>query len=166
MSDEVGVEYAAVVPSPVGALGIVVSGDQLAGIDWVSAETPLREPVDGLARTVAGQLNDYFADPARSQFDLPLVAAKTPFQERIRDALQAIPAGEVRSYGELARMLNSSARAVGGACRSNPVPLVVPCHRVVASHGLGGFGGALGGERLAVKQRLLEAEGVSCTSIT
>ena len=80
--------------------------------------------------------------------------------------MQAIPAGEVRRYGQLADALGSSARAVGGACRANPVPLVVPCHRVVAAHGLGGFGGATGGKRLSVKQRLLEGEGVSCASIT
>ena len=64
----------------------------------------------------------------------------------------------MRTYGELAKLLNSSARAVGGACRANPISLVIPCHRVVASNGLGGYGGATAGKRLAIKQWLLEHE--------
>ena len=157
--------HAAIIDTPVGRLGVALAGGCVARIDWLPADTPLREPADGLAQRVVEQLRAYFADPSRG-FDLPLVPAATEFQRRVRAALQAIPPGEVRRYGELARLLESSPRAVGGACRANPVPLIVPCHRVVAAHGLGGFGGATAGERLDVKQRLLRHEGVACASIT
>ncbi len=158
--------YAAVIDTPVGRLGVLLGTECLAAIDWVTDSLPLRAPGAGLARCVVEQLGAYFDDPVHTHFDLPLVPVATAFQARVRAALQAIPAGEVRCYGELAKALGSSARAVGGACRANPVPLVVPCHRVVAAHGLGGFGGATAGKRLSVKQRLLEGEGVSCASIT
>jgi methylated-DNA-[protein]-cysteine S-methyltransferase len=71
----------------------------------------------------------------------------------------AIPPGEVRTYGALARKLRSSARAVGNACRANPVPMVVPCHRVVGATGLGGYMGAFTGDPLAIKEWLLRHEG-------
>lgn len=93
-------------------------------------------------------------------FDLPLKPAGTKFQQRVWQALRNIPAGEVRSYGELAHQLRSSAQAVGNACRRNPIPLLIPCHRVVAKSGLGGFVGQTEGEQLALKQRLLSHEGV------
>jgi len=149
--------WQAVIDSPFGRLAIRIREDRVAGIDWVGADTPLEPPVDPVAREAVAQLRAWCADPA-FRFDLPLAPAATPFQARVRVALCAIPPGEMRSYGDLARALGSSARAVGGACRRNPVPLVVPCHRVVARHGLGGFGGAVEGEPLALKQRLLDHE--------
>jgi methylated-DNA-[protein]-cysteine S-methyltransferase len=86
--------------------------------------------------------------------------AGTPFQRRVWQRLSAIPAGETLTYGALARELGTSARAVGGACRTNPIPLVIPCHRVVATNGLGGYSGERGGDWLAKKRWLLAHEGV------
>ena len=105
------------------------------------------------------QLQKYCQN-AQQVFDLPLKPAGTEFQLRVWQALSKIPAGEVRSYGELAHQLRSSARAVGNACRRNPIPVLIPCHRVVAKSGLGGFAGQTEGAQLALKQRLLSHEGV------
>jgi methylated-DNA-[protein]-cysteine S-methyltransferase len=91
-------------------------------------------------------------------FDIPLELAATPHQRRVWRALQRIPTGAVVSYGTLARRLKSSARAVGGACRANPVPLVIPCHRVVSATGEGGFMGKTGGHALRIKRWLLAHE--------
>ncbi|MFQ5488741.1 MAG: methylated-DNA--[protein]-cysteine S-methyltransferase, partial [Gammaproteobacteria bacterium] len=100
----------------------------------------------------------YFDDP-RQGFSLPLALAGTSFQRRVWQALCAIPPAETRSYGQLARELGSAPRALGGACRVNPVPIIVPCHRVLAANGLGGYGGASEGVRVALKRWLLEHEG-------
>lgn len=157
--------YDAVIDTPFGRLAITLRGEALAAIDWVPASVQQVSPRTPLARAVVDQLARYFTDPT-FRFDLPLVAAPTDFQARVREALCAIPAGEVRSYGELARMLHSSARAVGGACRNNPVPIVVPCHRVVAAQTIGGFGGETAGARIDVKKHFLRHEGARCAFIT
>lgn len=151
------VEYAAVVTAPVGRIGIRLDGRYLTGIDFAPrGETPERAP-DAAAREVLDQLFHYFED-GRWEFDLPLAMNGTPFQKRVWQALRRIPPGSTSSYGELARALASSARAVGGACRRNPIPIVVPCHRVVAAAGVGGFMGTRTGDPLAVKQWLLDHE--------
>ena len=92
--------------------------------------------------------------------DTPLQLSGTAFQQRVWRSLLAIPAGDVVTYGELAGELKSSARAVGQACRRNPSPIVVPCHRVVAASGLGGFAGVTAGAMSDIKRWLLHHEGV------
>lgn len=148
--------YAAVIDSPFGRLGIVIAGDALASIDFLPSGR-LRAPGAPLARRICRQLAAYFRDP-RARFDVPLQLAGTPFQQRVWRALRAVPSGEVRSYGALARRLRTSPRAVGGACRANPVPIIVPCHRVVAQSGPGGFMGETRGRGVRIKQRLLAHE--------
>jgi methylated-DNA-[protein]-cysteine S-methyltransferase len=148
--------YDAVVASPLGRLGIRAR-TALTSIDFVSGRTALRAPVTALARRVARELRIYFADP-RHRFALPLAASGTAYQRQVWRAMRRIPAGRVRSYGELARDLGSAPRAVGGACRANPIPIVVPCHRVVSSSGLGGFMGATRGRALEIKRWLLRHE--------
>jgi methylated-DNA-[protein]-cysteine S-methyltransferase len=108
------------------------------------------------------QLPEYLAG-RRTSFDLPLDLMGTPFQRRCWQALIEIPFGETRTYSELARgigMAPGAARAVGQANGANPVPVIVPCHRVVASAGLGGYAGGL-----ELKRRLLELEGVFVHSL-
>ncbi|MBK1633740.1 hypothetical protein CKO31_23960 [Thiohalocapsa halophila] len=100
----------------------------------------------------------YFKDPCRA-IHLPTQLVGTAFQQRVWRAIAAIPTGSTTTYGALAADLGSSARAVGGACRANPWPLLVPCHRVVARRGLGGFAGDRDGRLLAIKERLLAHEG-------
>ncbi len=114
---------------------------------------------DGLPGAIHRQLNEYFESRAMD-FDLPLGLQGTVFQRRLWAELMRIPFGQTRRYGEIARLLGSSPRAVGQACRANPCPIVVPCHRVVAIKGLGGFAGDTSGRKLAVKRWLLDHEGV------
>ena len=152
------VDYAAVAPVPVGLLGIRMSGGQLLGIDFAPRSTSVDAAPDGAAREVLDQLFHYFEDSAW-QFDLSLAMRGTPFQRRVWQALRRIPSGSTRSYGEIAQQIGSSARAVGGACRRNPMPIVVPCHRVIAAGGgAGGFMGQRDGDALAIKMWLLDHE--------
>ena len=152
------VDYAAVVPAPMALFGIRLSGGQLVGIDFAPRSTSVDAAPDGAAREVLDQLFHYFEDPAW-QFDLPLAIRGTPFQRRVWQALCRIPSGSTLGYGELAGELGSSARAVGGACRRNPIPIVVPCHRVIAAGGgAGGFMGQRDGDALAIKIWLLDHE--------
>ncbi|HQW37457.1 MAG TPA: methylated-DNA--[protein]-cysteine S-methyltransferase, partial [Usitatibacteraceae bacterium] len=106
------------------------------------------------------QLQSYLDNPAFA-FDLPMKLTGTRHQLSVWEAMCAIPAGETRTYGELAKSIGSSARAVGGACGANPLPIVVPCHRVVGANGsLGGFMGARQeGFELSIKRWLLAHEG-------
>ncbi len=155
-----GCAYAAVIqpPFPFYRLGVRLTPDGVCGLDWLPPDSPCRAPDDELAAAVCQQLQAYFDDPLQ-RFTLPLALAGTPFQSRVWQALRAIPATETRSYGQLARALGSAPRAVGGACRVNPAPIIVPCHRVLAASGLGGYGGATSGVRMALKRWLLEHEG-------
>jgi methylated-DNA-[protein]-cysteine S-methyltransferase len=120
----------------------------------------LKGPDNRLAEDAMNQMLRYFDDP-QYRFTLPLSMAGSAFRQRVWSALRKISAGDVRSYGQLARMLSSSARAVGGACRANPIPIIVPCHRVVAKSGVGGYGGAIDGDRLQIKRWLLNHESLS-----
>jgi methylated-DNA-[protein]-cysteine S-methyltransferase len=154
-----GQAFDAVFASPVGKLGICVQGKILCRLEFLSARYRFREAQSAQTDSVQQSILGYFEDPYRSpQIDVQL--SGTVFQRRVWRALRRIPAGKVITYGALAERLGTSARAVGNACRSNPVPLVVPCHRVVARHGPGGFAGDHRGRLVQVKQWLLRAEGV------
>jgi methylated-DNA-[protein]-cysteine S-methyltransferase len=143
--------------TPLGPVAVTWDGRSLLGVDLEPGAGPRGEGEPPAA--IREQLEAYFADPAAS-FDLPLALGGTGFQRRVWQALRSIPAGTTVTYGELAKRLASGPRAVGAACRANPCPIVVPCHRVVAKQGLGGFAGDTGGRRLAVKKWLLRHEGV------
>lgn len=101
-------------------------------------------------------LNHYFKAPKSPHHHYPVTG--TSFQQRVWHLLQQIPAGEQCTYGELAKRLNSCARAVAGACRANPLPIFIPCHRVVAANGVGGYLGQSTGRPMEVKQWLLQHE--------
>ncbi|MEE9573942.1 MAG: methylated-DNA--[protein]-cysteine S-methyltransferase, partial [Candidatus Neomarinimicrobiota bacterium] len=100
---------------------------------------------------------NYFKNPD-SYFNLPLAPKGTTFQQKVWQALQNIPSGETRTYGELAKQLNTSPRAIGNTCRANPIPIVIPCHRVVGQNNDGGFMGKTTGQSLEIKKWLLEHE--------
>lgn len=139
--------------TPIGALTVQVEADAVVAVAWGAAAEGADDP---LLVEAAAQLKAYFAGRL-SDFDLPLRPAGRPFQCRAWRAMRGIPYGETVSYGELAARLDSSARAVGGACRDNPIPVIVPCHRVLAAGGrLGGYSGGAG---LATKRALLSLEG-------
>lgn len=151
--------YDVVVEAPFGALGVCVGAEVVEQIALLPGITAYRRPTSAFAEQVAEALQHYFRDP-RYPFALPLRPRGSPFRQRVWQAMREVPPGQTRSYGELARRLGSSARAVGGACGANPIAVVVPCHRVVAANGLGGFSGQTDGEWLAVKRWLLHHEGV------
>jgi methylated-DNA-[protein]-cysteine S-methyltransferase len=149
--------YDAVLAAPFGALGVCIQGEALRDIGFLPAGTLVSGPQSTAAHEVVRQLAAYLRDP-RTRFDMPLVPAGTPFQRRVWAAMARIPVGETRTYGELAQALGSSARAVGQACGENPLPVVVPCHRVVSAAGLGGFAHRTDGFLLFVKRWLLAHE--------
>jgi methylated-DNA-[protein]-cysteine S-methyltransferase len=138
-------------------VGIHTYAGQLAAIDFLPSTTAPKAADNVLAQQVVDQLADYFSN-AKFQFNVPLLLQGTAFQKSVWQALMAIEAGETCSYGRIADQLHSSARAVGNACRANPIPIVVPCHRVVAKQWIGGYCGQTGGQRLHMKQWLLEHE--------
>jgi methylated-DNA-[protein]-cysteine S-methyltransferase len=146
------------ISSPVGRLAIDETDDAIVAIRWTDDDAP---PGNGspLLAEAAGQLTAYF-DGSLSRFDLPLAPAGSPFEKAVWAAMQAIPFGATRCYGDLALAVDSAPRAVGRACGRNPIPIVIPCHRVLAKSGLGGYSGAGG---LATKRRLLTLEGVLLT---
>lgn len=149
--------YDAVIAVPFGLIGIRMRGEALAAVDLKPQATRSAPPLSAAAREVASILERYFQDPAFTP-SFALDTGGTPFQRRVWNALQKIPPGTTITYGELADKLGTSARAVGGACRENPVPVVVPCHRVVASGGAGGFMGRRSGPALDIKSWLLSHE--------
>lgn len=151
--------FDAVVDSPVGRLGIRLQGKALSRLEFLSGRSRLVQPASPDAGHIVSLLCAYFEN-SRQSLNIDLQVDGTPFQQKVWRALRAIPAGRVMTYGTLAERLGTGARAVGNACRSNPVPLVVPCHRVVARKGLGGFAGDRQGRLLTVKRRLLQHEGV------
>lgn len=147
-----------VMDSPVGRLAIHTHAGKLTQIDYGVRGEVTRKLIDPLHKKIAQQLRAYFSRPT-TRFELPLQLDGTPFQQKVWRALQTIPVSQTLSYGELAVRLHTSARAVGNACRANPVPLVVPCHRVIAKNGIGGFGGATQGRAIDRKRWLLHHEG-------
>ena len=134
------------IQSPIGSLTLVEEDGALVQLSFDGYTVLESEEVDSpLLREAERQLASYFAGQLQV-FSLPLCTRGTPFQEKVWCALQKIPYGETRTYGELAAMIGqpTAARAVGGANHRNPLAIIIPCHRVVAAHGgLGGYGGGL-----------------------
>lgn len=145
-----------VMEAPMGPVGLTWESGVLTGVDLEPEDTD-GEDLE-IPEAIARQLDAYFKDGSLT-FDLKLESGGTAFQRRVWNALREIPPGRTVTYGDLSRQLGTSARAVGGACRANPCPIVVPCHRVVATNGLGGFAGDTSGRKLDVKRWLLRHEG-------
>ena len=149
--------YQAVVTAPGFSLGVCCNDDEITAIDFLEPRAAVA-PKTLLAKEAVRQLNAYLKNSS-FEFSLPLAPAGTQFQRRVWQQIAAIPTGETRSYGDVAAGIKSGPRAVGGACGSNPYPVVVPCHRVVAAGGaLGGFARERGGFLLDVKRWLLAHE--------
>ncbi|HHC29372.1 MAG TPA: methylated-DNA--[protein]-cysteine S-methyltransferase [Rhodobacterales bacterium] len=140
--------------SPLGPIRLAERDGAIVGLDWRGADENADSPL--IARAGA-QLAEYFAGE-RQVFDLPLTVDGSDFQRAVCDAMLAIPLGETRTYGEIAVDLGASAQAVGNACGANPIPIIIPCHRVLGANSLGGFSGAGGVES---KVWLLRHEGAA-----
>lgn len=149
--------FDAVLATPFGRLGIRTDADALAGIWFLPDRVRPIGPTSPLAERACEQVERYLRDPD-FHIRLPMKPAGTAFQRRVWNAIAAIAPGHTRSYGEIARELGSAPRAVGQACGENPYPLVVPCHRVVAAGGIGGFAHAGDGYLLRIKRWLLAHE--------
>jgi len=144
--------------SPVGYLYIETCGDTVTGLEYNTRKRPGKKRLSQQQTRIKKHIQAYFLD--NTKFNLNLELSGTAFQKKVWAVLQKIPAGKIKTYGDVAKQLNSSPRAVGNACRANPIPLIVPCHRVVAKTGIGGFSGKTNGTSIDRKRWLLEHEGV------
>ncbi len=151
-------DYQAKLKVSFGVLGIRCTDDALTGIEFLAPGTKSQLPRDAFAQRVCEQLSAYFTD-ANFRFDFPLKPGGTAHQNKVWQAMRTIPRGQVQTYGELAAQLGSGPRAVGQACGNNPIPVVIPCHRVVGKSGIGGFMHHSGGYALDIKRWLLAHEG-------
>jgi len=149
--------YQAILSAPFGVLGISCDGDVLTGINFLATNAVPLAPQSKFAQEVCEQLGAYFVNPDFI-FNIPHRLCGTTHQSKVWQAMCAIPRGQTRQYGEIAKQLASSARAVGQACGSNPIPVVIPCHRVVGKVGLGGFAHQKEGYELGIKRWLLAHE--------
>lgn len=130
----------AVIDSPLGAIRIEARDGAITRLRWTRDPVDSNPPAAGsLLARAAQQLAEYFAGD-RDTFDLPVSPDGTDFQRAVWDAMVAIPKGGYRTYGDVADQLGASARSVGSACGANPIPVIIPCHRILAAGGkLGGF---------------------------
>lgn len=157
--------FAAIVPAPFGHIGVRIEGLLVRELVYLPPTYGEKTPDSALAEKVATQLARYFVE-GDFEFDLPLKPSGTAYQTKVWQAISAIPRGSVLTYGQLARQLQSAPRAVGQACGANWFPLIIPCHRVTATGGLGGFSHQRDaqGFHLGVKRWLLAHEGVASFS--
>jgi len=156
--------FSAIVAAPFGAIGIRTEGDRVRELVYLQPRFEEKEPENATAEAVARQVEAYLRDPD-FRFELPLFEAGSVFQKRVWEAISAIPRGTVRTYGNIAKQIGSAPRAVGQACGANWFPLVIPCHRVTAAAGLGGFASNddENGFHLSVKRWLLRHEGATAS---
>ena len=138
-------------------VGVATRGDRVTEIRYLPPHAPSVDPKNRLAERAARQLERYREDPS-VRFDLPLAIEGTPFQRQLWEALCGIPCGKTLTYGELAQRLGVPARAIGQACGDNRLPIVIPCHRVVAAQGIGGFAHSTRGYLIEAKRWLLAHE--------
>jgi methylated-DNA-[protein]-cysteine S-methyltransferase len=150
--------FQARLPTPFAVLGIRTIGAWLTHIVYLPIGAATLDPTNALAEEACRQLERYVADPL-FRFDLPCLIEGTPFQRKVWSEIARIASGETATYIEVARRIGSGPRPVGAACGANRIPLVIPCHRVVAVGGLGGFMRAKTGAPLQIKQWLLRHEG-------
>lgn len=138
--------------SPTGPLTLFEEAGKIIVVEWGRATGGTKS---SLLLEAKNQLSQYFAG-TRQSFDLPLNPAGSDFQKAVWQQMQKIPYGETKTYGDLAKNLKTAPRAVGGACGKNPIPIIIPCHRVMGANGkLTGFSG---GEGVTTKQALLRLE--------
>ncbi len=146
------------IQTPTGPMTITQDGDAITRVVWGGVDA---QDDTSLLRRAEAQINEYF-DGSRTEFDLPLWVEGSDFQRAVCDVMSAIPFGETLTYGDISKQLNIPAQAIGQACGGNPIPLIIPCHRVLAASGLGGFSGDGGGlSGIELKVQLLRHEGAA-----
>ena len=151
----------AVIEFPKMKVAVATHDGRISGIRYLPTDTELKAPANALAERAVRQLEQYRKDPD-VKFDLPLLIEGTEFQKKLWQALCEIPRGRTLTYGEMSRKLGGadfeSARSVGQACGDNKLPIVIPCHRVVAADGIGGFSHSTDGYLIEAKRWLLMHE--------
>ncbi len=143
--------------APFAVLGIRTNGKAVTGLRYLSGDVAPSRPTSSLAREVVRQIERYLVEPDYV-FDLPLEIDGSEFRKRVWKVMCEIPAGKTMTYGEVAERIGSAPRAVGGACGDNQIPLIIPCHRIVARNGIGGFMHTTGDIELGIKRWLLAHE--------
>ena len=143
--------------APFAVIGISTNRERVVRIQYLPLSTPEKKPSDELSLEVITQIKKYIENP-KHVFTLPVDISGTDYRLRVWHELEKIKPGQIKTYGEIAASLDSSPRAVGMACGDNKLPLLVPCHRVVAKHGVGGFMHSRGRFALGVKSWLLKHE--------
>jgi methylated-DNA-[protein]-cysteine S-methyltransferase len=152
--------YHARFPTPFAVLGIRTAGDRVTDIEYLPLGVATLAPLNTLAEKVCAQVARYLEDP-QYRFRLPFAYDGTAFQCKVWRRVSAIRTGSTLTYNDIARTLRTAPRPVGGACGANRIPIVIPCHRVVAAYGIGGFMRGAGEHALSVKRWLLRHEGVA-----
>ena len=141
--------------TPIGSLSIQMHASLVAKLEWLNDTSC--EPSSHIPTQIEQVLHHYWhsalVDPT-----IPILEQGTAFQQKVWSMLCNIPTGQTRTYGELAQTLNTSPRALANACRNNPFPIIIPCHRVVAKTGMGGYAGQTSGPMLRIKHALLRHE--------
>lgn len=153
--------YDAIFSTDIATIGIQLENSKLIKVDYLTSKNNIK-PTSKFAENIQNKIEKYLKDTSKTNnLKIDVKLDVTPFQEKVLNQLILIPYGETKTYGEIAKKLKTSPRAVGNACRRNPIPIVIPCHRVVASKGLGGYSGSIEGETQDIKRNLLKLEGIS-----
>jgi len=159
-------QYDVIFTTKVATVGLVFSDSTLMNIVYLEKRRT-KETEDKIIKSVRNKLERILnlnSSCKKIESELKKIKIQlevTPFQKSVLMQLQKIPYGETRTYGDIAKILKTSPRAVGNACRTNPLPIIIPCHRVVAANGIGGYDGATKGKTLEIKYQLLKQEGVN-----
>lgn len=137
--------------TPIGEITLTQLDDHIISLDWGVGRDQSESP---LLKEAVEQIQAYF-DGDLTVFDLPLAPPVSPFTQKVLQEMQHIPYGETRTYADIARAIKTAPRAIGGACGRNPIPIIIPCHRILSTTGLGGYSGEGG---LSTKTALLSLE--------
>ncbi len=153
-----------IIETPIGKLLLSVMDQTITRLEFLSETTPSLHCKQNHSNTTHpllteahNQLNHWFIDPTYS-FTVPIFPIGTPFQQKIWAALRTIPCGKTLTYQQVAEDLQTSPRVIGNACRRNPLPIFIPCHRVVAKQHLGGYAGKTEGNMMQIKKWLITHE--------
>ena len=148
-------QYDVIFTTDIATIGLQFKGEKLSKLSYLKAE-PAKAARNKQIEVVKNKLIKYLAEKSKlKQLDIDVLLEVTDFQRSVLKQLQKIPYGETRTYGDIAKTLKTSPRAVGNACRNNPLPIVIPCHRVVAAKGIGGYDGATTGSLLDIKTQVV-----------
>ncbi len=146
-----------ILPTPIGNLGLILAAKGVRKLSYLNTKQNVRLPSHGLAEKLYQQLMEYF-ELRRTSFDIPIDIEGTSYQKKVWNEVASISYGQSRTYGDIAQSINSGPRAVGNACRHNPIPIIIPCHRVVRKTGLGGYCGRVVGKEIQQKDWVLRHE--------